>query len=168
MPTNNHTAVCLILPGSRFAYGVRCLSAAWSAYGFFNCSCHDVVRHFDLSFEYFRSTLWLQACYICCFRVLFVCFSIIFLSNLICSYLLLHCPVSADQVIGRAIMVKPGCCLALQFRNDALGQNLAQFHAPLVERVDVPYCALGEYAMFVKGDKFAQCFRRQPLGKDRV
>ena len=55
--------------------------------------------------------------------------------------------------------------LALQFRNDALCQNFAQFDAPLVERVDLPDRALSEDGMFVKRDQFAQRFWRQPFGK---
>ena len=35
-------------------------------------------------------------------------------------------------------MLKLGFCLALEFRDNALGQDLAQLNAPLVEWIDVP------------------------------
>ena len=65
-------------------------------------------------------------------------------------------------------MAERGLCLALEFRDNALGQHLAQFHAPLVERVDVPDGALGEHAVLVKGDQLAENFRRQPIGENCV
>ena len=40
--------------------------------------------------------------------------------------------------IGRAVMLELGLARALKLRDDALGQNLAQFHAPLIEGVDLP------------------------------
>ena len=57
---------------------------------------------------------------------------------------------------------------ALDLRDDALRQDLAQLDAPLVERIDVPDCALREYRMFVERDKLAQGFRCQPFGQDRI
>jgi hypothetical protein len=58
-----------------------------------------------------------------------------------------------------------------QFRDDTLGQDLAKFHAPLIESVDLPDRALGEDAVLVKRNQFAQrrsialerAVRRQPL-----
>ena len=47
-----------------------------------------------------------------------------------------------------------GC--AFQFGDDALGQDLAEFHSPLVERVNLPDDALREDAVFVEGNKFAK------------
>ena len=47
-------------------------------------------------------------------------------------------------------------CLGFQFRNNALGQHLAQFDAPLIERIDVPDRALGEDTVLIKCDKFAE------------
>src|SRR5882672_4680504 len=58
--------------------------------------------------------------------------------------------------------------LALEFRDNALGQHFAQLDAPLVERVNVPNRALGEDVMLVEGDELAEDFRREALGKDRV
>ena len=61
-----------------------------------------------------------------------------------------------------------GAVLALQFRDDALGQHLAQLHAPLIERADVPDGALGEDIVLVERDQLAERFRREPLGEDGV
>src|SRR5215471_21659742 len=58
--------------------------------------------------------------------------------------------------------------LAFQFRNNALSQNFSQFDAPLVEGVDVPDGALREHGVFVQSDQLPECFRREPLDKDRV
>ena len=58
--------------------------------------------------------------------------------------------------------------LALEFRDNPLGQLLAQLDAPLVERVDVPDRALGKDAVLVEGDEFAEGFRSEPLGENRV
>ena len=65
------------------------------------------------------------------------------------SHSLLELTVAADQVVGRTIMVELGLGVALELRDDALGQNLAEFDAPLIERVDVPDGALGKYAVLV-------------------
>src|SRR6266545_3504435 len=65
-------------------------------------------------------------------------------------------------------MAESGLRLALEFRDNALGQYFAQFDAPLIERVDVPDGALGEDGMLVKGDELAESFRREALGEDRV
>ena len=53
-------------------------------------------------------------------------------------------------------MFEPGLGLALQFGDDALGQDLAQLDAPLVKGIDVPYGALGEDAMLVKRNQFTE------------
>src|SRR5438093_7934605 len=65
-------------------------------------------------------------------------------------------------------MAERGICLALEFRDNALGQYLAKFHAPCVEGVNLPDGALGEHAVLVKGDQLAENFRREPIGEDRV
>ena len=62
-------------------------------------------------------------------------------------------------------MAELGLCLALEFGDDALGQHLAQFDAPLVERVDVPDDALREDAVLVKRDQLAERRRREPVGR---
>ena len=58
--------------------------------------------------------------------------------------------------------------LALEFWNNALGEHLAQFDAPLVERIDVPNYALRENAVLIERDEFAEDFRRQPVGQDDI
>lgn len=50
---------------------------------------------------------------------------------------------------------------AFDFWNDPLRQNLAEFHAPLIERINVPDSALRENAMFVKRHQLAECFGRE-------
>src|SRR5882672_6808210 len=67
--------------------------------------------------------------------------------------------VASDQSIGRAVMREFRRRRALEFRDDAGGQNLAQFHAPLVEGVDIPDRALDEDAVFVERDKLAESRR---------
>src|SRR4051812_28550666 len=47
-------------------------------------------------------------------------------------------------------MAEHGWRLALEFRDDAPGQDLAQLDAPLIERVDAPDRALGEDAVLVE------------------
>src|SRR6266851_8507758 len=58
--------------------------------------------------------------------------------------------------------------LVLNLRDDALRKRLAQLHAPLVERIDVPNRPLGEDGVFVQSYQLAQGFGRQLFGKDRV
>src|ERR1700730_14941901 len=65
-------------------------------------------------------------------------------------------------------MAEGRLCLALEFRDDALGQHLAKFHAPLVERVNLPDGALGEHTVLVKGYQLTENFRREPIGEDCV
>ena len=65
-------------------------------------------------------------------------------------------------------MPKRGLLLAFQFRDNALRQHLAQFHAPLVEAVDVPDDALGEDRVLVECNELAECSRRESLGKKGV
>ena len=65
-------------------------------------------------------------------------------------------------------MCQRGFRRALEFRDDALGQDFAKLDAPLVERIDLPDGALGEDGMFVKSDEFAESLRREPGGEDRV
>src|SRR5882672_3935341 len=77
-------------------------------------------------------------------------------------------PVATDHVVGRAVMAERGLPLALELRDDALGQHLAQLDSPLIERVDVPDGALGKHAVLVERDELSQRFRREPLGEDRV
>ena len=50
---------------------------------------------------------------------------------------------------------------AFKFANNALRQNFSKFNAPLIERINVPNCALRKDTLFVKRDEFAEHFRRQ-------
>src|SRR5208282_1071914 len=62
---------------------------------------------------------------------------------------LLRFPVITDQVVGRTVMRELRLCFALDLWNDALRQHLAQLDTPLIKRVDVPDCALGEDGVFI-------------------
>src|SRR5262245_66490657 len=53
-------------------------------------------------------------------------------------------PVAPDQGVRRRVVAEAGLRLALELRDDALRQRLAELHAPLVERVDAPDGALRE------------------------
>src|SRR5437899_6851773 len=65
-------------------------------------------------------------------------------------------------------MLKLELCFGLELRDDALGQDLTQLNAPLVERVKIPDGALGENRVLVEGHQFAECFRRESLNKNHV
>src|SRR5262245_25101774 len=65
-------------------------------------------------------------------------------------------------------MVEARLCLALEFRNNALGEHLAQLDAPLIEGVDMPDRPLGKNRLLVKSDEFAEDFRGEPLGEDSI
>ena len=56
----------------------------------------------------------------------------------------------------------------LQFRNDARGQDFAQFHAPLIERVDVPNRTLRENAMFVESHESPHCCVESASRQDHI
>src|SRR5262245_36342541 len=77
-------------------------------------------------------------------------------------------PVPPDQGVRRAVVAEPGLRLALELRDDALRQGLAELHAPLVERVDAPDGALREDRVLVEGDELAEGLRRELLDEDRV
>ena len=65
-------------------------------------------------------------------------------------------------------MTEPWLRLALQLGDDALGQSLAEFDAPLIEGVDVPHDALGEHVVFIERDQLPQRRRRQSIHQDGV
>ena len=48
------------------------------------------------------------------------------------------------------------------------GEDLAEFHAPLVEAVDVPDGALGEDGVLVEGDELAEDCGGERVGEDDV
>src|SRR5262245_30116846 len=84
------------------------------------------------------------------------------------SCILLELAVTSNQVIGRTVVREFGLFLALQFRNDPLREHLAEFHTPLIERVDIPDHALGKDAVLIQRHQFAERSRRQSLHKKRV
>ena len=55
-----------------------------------------------------------------------------------------------------------------EFGDDALGEDFAEFDAPLVEGVDVPEDALGEDAHFVEGDEAAEDGGGEFFGEDDI
>lgn len=63
--------------------------------------------------------------------------------------------VMADQLVGGAIVLKVGCGGCFEFRDDALGEDFAEFDSPLVEGVEPPEDTLDEDAVFIEGDEFA-------------
>src|SRR5258708_34760924 len=69
--------------------------------------------------------------------------------------------IATDQRVGRAVVLEFGLGRTLELGNDRLGESLAQFHAPLVEGIDLPDRSLGEDAMLVERDQLAQSGRRQ-------
>src|SRR5262245_34633062 len=76
--------------------------------------------------------------------------------------------VAGDQTVGRAVVLESRLGDALELWDDTLCQNLAEFHSPLIERVDVPDCALGKYAVLVKGNQVSQRRRRQAIEQNCV
>src|SRR5580704_4783834 len=81
---------------------------------------------------------------------------------------LLGFAIISDQVVGGTVVTELWFFLALKFRDDALRQDLPQFDAPLIERVDVPNRALSENGVLVQRHQFAQSFRCQPLCEDGI
>src|SRR5439155_1463051 len=71
--------------------------------------------------------------------------------------------ITADQGIGRTVMIELGLCAGVEFRNDAQRQHLAELDPPLVEGVDVPDGALREHAVLVERDELPERGWRQPL-----
>src|SRR6266849_1926646 len=65
-------------------------------------------------------------------------------------------------------MFQLGLGLALEFGDDALGQDLAQLNAPLVKGINVPYGSLGEDAVFVERNQLTQSGRRQSVHENGV
>src|SRR5262249_44393130 len=80
----------------------------------------------------------------------------------------LQLTIPADQRVGGAVVLKLWFGRALELWNDPLGKCLAQFHTPLIKRIDLPDRALCEHDVFVKRDQFAQGRRRQSLQHEGV
>lgn len=84
------------------------------------------------------------------------------------SYFLPELPVAANQVVGRTVVLQGWLGLALEFRDNSLREHLAQFYSPLVERVDLPDCALREHGVLVERDQLAENRWRKLLGQDGI
>src|SRR4030095_9724445 len=65
-------------------------------------------------------------------------------------------------------MIEIGLRLALEFRDNPLGQYLAEFNAPLVEGVKTPDDALCKNRVLIKRDEFTQRCRCKFVGKNSV
>ena len=65
-------------------------------------------------------------------------------------------------------MVKSRFLLALEFRDNPLGQLLAELDTPLVKRVNVPDRSLCKNTVLVESDEFTESFRSESLGQNRV
>src|SRR6266850_4570064 len=76
--------------------------------------------------------------------------------------------ITANQVVGGAIVLERGFGRTFEFRNDALRQDLAQLNAPLIERIDVPDDTLRENRVLVESNELAQRLRCEPLSHDGV
>src|SRR5271168_2294080 len=63
-------------------------------------------------------------------------------------------------------MLEGRLVFALEFRNNAHSEHLAQLYAPLVKRVDLPDGSLNEDAVFIECHKLAKCFRSHLFGED--
>src|SRR5262249_11169429 len=81
---------------------------------------------------------------------------------------LLVLPVSPDQICRRAVVLQRPLFLRFELRNDLLREHLAEFNAPLIERIDSPNHALYENRMFIKRDQFPERFGRKALRKNCV
>ena len=80
----------------------------------------------------------------------------------------LHLPIPVDQRICAAVVFEVGFPCGFEFGDDALGEDFAEFDAPLVEGVDVPEDALGEDAHFVEGDEAAEDGGGEFFGEDDI
>jgi NADH:ubiquinone reductase (H+-translocating) len=67
--------------------------------------------------------------------------------------------VAVDQFVGGAVVGQAGRVVGGQLVDDGVGEDLAQFHAPLVEGVDVPGRALGEHLVFIQRGQATQAAR---------
>ena len=58
--------------------------------------------------------------------------------------------------------------ISFQFRDNSLSQDLAQFHSPLVERINVPYDTLGEYDVLIKSNQHSKYLWCKLFGKNCI
>src|ERR1700722_17400743 len=76
--------------------------------------------------------------------------------------------ITPDQIVGGAVMLERRLRRAFELWNDALGQRLAELHAPLVEAIDVPDRALGEDAVLIERDQLAERLWRQTVEQNHI
>src|SRR5581483_6652255 len=76
-------------------------------------------------------------------------------------------PIPPDELVGRGVVVQVGLARGLQLRDDPARERLAELHAPLVERVDVPDGSLGEDLVLIERDQPPQGPRIELVGQDR-
>ena len=79
---------------------------------------------------------------------------------------LLALPIPLDQRVGRAIVLQ--LARPFELAQNPRRQHLAQLHAPLVERIDIPDRALGKDRVFIQRHQLTQNRGRQHLRQDRV
>ena len=65
-------------------------------------------------------------------------------------------------------MAELGLAFAFELGDDALSQDLAEFDAPLIERVDVPDRPLGEDTVLVECNQLSKRLRSQTIHHDGV
>ena len=77
-------------------------------------------------------------------------------------------PVAPDQRVRRAVVIQRRLRAAAELRDDSLRQHFSQFHAPLVERVEVPDHALREHDVLVERDQLPERCGRESRQQNRV
>src|SRR5665213_971925 len=75
--------------------------------------------------------------------------------------------VIPNEGVGGAVVLERWLIRVFEFRDNALGQHLAEFDAPLIEGIDVPDRALRKDAVLIERKQFTETFWGQPLGQDR-
>ena len=65
-------------------------------------------------------------------------------------------------------MLEIRLCFGLNLGNDALSQNLSQFHSPLIEGINLPDSSLNKDAVLVQCNQIAQRRWSQLTQQDRV
>ena len=71
-------------------------------------------------------------------------------------------PVVIDQPVGRRVVIADGF-RCMQLTQHFFCQLLAQFHAPLIKRIDIPQHALDEDLVFVQRNQRAEAVRSMLL-----
>jgi len=82
--------------------------------------------------------------------------------------LALHLPIPTDERIRATVVFEVGLPCGFEFGDDALGEDFAEFDAPLVEGVDVPEDALSKDAHLVERDEAAEDGGGEFFGEDDI